>query len=151
MIPVEQVGAERLATFSTYDFLALDALRRKKPLNGTMRSHLPALVENGLVEKLGRGRGTRYILSHAMYDALGRSGTYTREQGLSRETNKELLLKHIREHDAEGSVLQVLRQVLPDLAQRQVQRLLQELRGEGRVVLEGQRRWARWHLPKNQD
>ena len=144
---LEQVGTERLATFSTYDFLALDALRRKQPLSDVMRQRLPALVENGLVEKLGRGRGVRYILSRSMYGALGRSGTYTRERGLAHETNKELLLKHIRDNDEKGSALSVLCQVLPDLPERQVQSLLQELRSEGKVSLEGQRRWARWHLP----
>ncbi|HET7313607.1 ATP-binding protein [Salinisphaera sp.] len=144
---LEKVGAERLATFSTYDFLALDALRRKQPLSDVMRQRLPALVENGAVEKLGRGRGVRYILSRSMYGALGRSGTYTRERRLAHETNKELLLKHIRDNDEKGSALSVLCQVLPDLPERQVQSLLQELRGEGKVTLEGQRRWARWHLP----
>ena len=150
---LEQVGAERLATFSTYDFLALDALRRKQPPSDDMRQRLPALVENGLVEKLGRGRGVRYILSRSMYGALGRSGTYTRERGLAHETNKELLLKHIHDNDAQGSALSVLCQVLPDLPARQVQSLLQELRSEEKVSLKGQRRWARWHLPdaKNDD
>ena len=144
---LEQVGTERLATFSTYDFLALDALRRKQRLSDDMRQRLPALVENGLVEKLGRGRGVRYILSRSMYGALGRSGTYTRERGLAHETNKELLLKHIHDNDAQGSALSVLCQVLPDLPARQVQSLLQELRSEEKVSLKGQRRWARWHLP----
>jgi hypothetical protein len=37
------------------------------------------------------------------------------------------------------------RDVLPGLSKSQIQRLLRELRTEGRLRLEGDRRWARWH------
>ena len=80
-------------------------------------------------------------------NALGQRGAYTRERGLDHETNKELLLRHIRENDTEGSPLADLRQVLPSLSASQVQGLLHELRDEGRIGLTGARRWARWHLP----
>jgi ATP-dependent DNA helicase RecG len=65
---------------------------------------------------------------------------------LDHETNKELLLKHIRENDVEGSPLRDLCEVLPSLARPQVQALLQELKDEGRVKMAGSRRWARWHV-----
>jgi predicted HTH transcriptional regulator len=41
-----------------------------------------------------------------------------------------------------------LRQVLPTLSESAVQRLLDELRSEGRVDLTGSRRWARWRASK---
>jgi ATP-dependent DNA helicase RecG len=75
---------------------------------------------------------------------LRSAGTYTRKRGLDRETNKELLLKHLRENDGTGASLAELRQVLPTLSESAVQRLLDELRSEGRVYLAGSRRWARW-------
>jgi ATP-dependent DNA helicase RecG len=143
---LERVGEERLRGFSTHDFLALDALRRNEPLSPALLTRLPLLVEAGVVERHGHGRGVRYLLSRGLHAALGRRGTYTRQRGLDHETNKELLLKHIRENNAEGSPLHDLREVLPALSGPQVQALLQELRSEGRVQVEGSRRWARWRL-----
>jgi Putative DNA-binding domain len=71
-------------------------------------------------------------------------GTYTRKRGLDRETNKKLLLRHIEESVPSGTRMAELLQVLPGLSRNQVLGLLSELRDEGRVYVEGQRRWARW-------
>jgi hypothetical protein len=38
-----------------------------------------------------------------------------------------------------------LQQVLPGQSRAQIKRLMDELRRDGRVRLEGARRWARWH------
>jgi ATP-dependent DNA helicase RecG len=143
---LERVGEERLRSFSTHDFLILDALRRHQPVAGALQARLSALVDAGVVERHGRGRGVRYILSRGLYAALGQRGAYTRERGLDHETNKALLVQHIRQNDAEGCPLSELRQVLPALTTSQVQGLLQELRAEGRIRVHGARRWARWHL-----
>lgn len=148
---LERIGEERLRSFSTYDFLTLDALRREAPLLESMRARLPGLIEAGAVESVGRGRGTRYLLSRGLYAALGRRGAYTRRRGLDRETNKELLFKHIQENDGDGSPLRDLRDVLPALSGAQIQSLLSELRESGRVRLKGLRRWGRWHLAQVKD
>ena len=65
--------------------------------------------------------------------------------GLDRETNKELLLKHIRDNRKEGSQLRELRQVLPALSRDQVQSLLRGLKSEGRIYKVGATRAARWY------
>jgi ATP-dependent DNA helicase RecG len=142
---LERVGAEQLRSFSTYDFLALDAIARDLPLTEPLRRRLPALVEIGAVEMQGRGRGTRYFLSRALYDAIGRSGVYTRQKGLDHETNKALLVKHLEECGEKGAPMMELCQVLPAMPRRAIQQLLQELRKDRRAVLGGTRRWARWY------
>lgn len=144
---LERVGEERLRSFSTHDFVVLDTLRRNEQPPQELMARLPSLIESGVVEKLGRGRGVRYLLSRGLHAALGRRGAYTRQRGLDHETNKELLYRHIRENDADGSPLQDLRQVLPALSGPQVQALLHELRDDRRIRVVGARRWARWHLP----
>lgn len=148
---LERIGEERLRSFSTHDFLALDAVRRHQPLPTALEARLPALVEAGVVERHGRGRHARHILSRGMYAALGQRGAYTRERGLDHETNKALLLQHIGQNDADGCPLGELRQVLPALNAGQVQGLLQELKAERRIRVEGTRRWARWHLSASTD
>ena len=141
---LERVGEERLREFSTYDFLALDAIAREQPLTEAIRSRLPGLIETGVVESQGRGRGTRYHLSRGLHAALGRKGSYTRKRGLDHETNKALLLKHLRDNAEAGAPLAELCQVLPSLSRRSVQRLLAELREAGSATLRGQRKGALW-------
>lgn len=143
---LERVGEQQLRSFSTHDFLALDALHRDLTLSTTQRERLQVLVEAGVVEVMGRGRGTRHLLSRSLYSALGEKGAYTRRKGLDHQTNKELLCKHIGDNNPEGSPLSELKQVLPALSDAQVQGLLHQLRDEGRIRLEGKRRWARWYL-----
>lgn len=142
---LERIGEEQLRSFSTHDFLLLNALRREQELTPSQRARLPALIEAGIVESHGRGSSARYLLSRGLYAALGKKGIYTRKRGLDHDTNKALLCKHIRENDAEGSPLKDLQQVLPALSGKQVQGLLKQLREENRVQLIGSRRWARWH------
>ncbi len=143
---LERIGEEQIRLFSTHDFLALDALHHEQALTPIQRERLPLLVEAGIVEVVGRGRGVRHLLSRELYSALGEKGVYTRKRGLDHETNKELLARHIRENDVDGSPLKDLKQVLPALSTSKVQALLHQLRDEGRIILVGQRRWARWYL-----
>ena len=143
---LERVGEQRLRSFSTHDFLALDALHWDRPLGPIERQRLPVLIEAGVVEAMGHGRGVRHILSRGLYSALGEKGIYTRKRGLDHQTKKELLCTHIRDNNTEGSPLRDLKQVLPALSDSQVQHLLHELRDEKRIRVAGQRRWARWYL-----
>ncbi|MFN8717944.1 MAG: ATP-binding protein [Gemmatimonas sp.] len=141
---IERLGAERTRSFSTYDFLVLDTLRREADLPPSLRPHIPALVAAGAVESVGTGRGARYMLARGLYAALGKKGTYTRTKGLDRETNKTLLLKHIRENSKAGAPMEEFRQVLPALKRSQIQVLLRELRAQGAIHMTGSTRAARW-------
>lgn len=141
---LEKVGQERVATFTTQDFLVLDLVHREQSIPPDLRPQLAQLIEAGVVESVGRGRGTRYLLSRQFYQFIDRKGVYTRKRGLDRETNKALLLKHIVDNGPAGSPLSELRQVLPGLSESAIQRLLDELRVEKRIELRGKRRWARW-------
>ena len=141
---LERVGRERLAAFTTEDFLVLHALHREEPVVERLKHRLHYLAEQGVVETVGRGKGTRHILSRRFYGFLGKKGVYTRRRGLDRETNKELLLKHIQDNRREGSRLEDLRQVLPALSRYQVQHLVRDLGDEGRVHCLGRTRGARW-------
>lgn len=142
---LERLGEERLRHFSTYDFLALDAICRDQPLTEPMRARLPGLIESGAIEAQGRGRGVRHHLSRALYAAIGQKGVYTRRKGLDHETNKALMMQHLAGNAAVGAPLSELCQVLPAQSTSSVQRLLRELRTEGRVILRGSRKGARWY------
>lgn len=141
---IERVGAETLSSFDTRDLLVLDSLQRGEATPDALRDRLPRLLELGLIERIGGGRGTRYLLSRRYYSAIGERGTYTRRRGLDRGANRELLMKHLIDVGADGSPFSELQQVLPGLSRGQLRTLLVELRDAGRVRVEGLRRWARW-------
>ncbi len=141
---LEKVGEETQAVFSTEDFLILNAVRRGAHVAPHLRDRVPHLVENGVLEQTGRGRGIRIMLSRRFYGFAGKRGEYTRRKGLDRATNKELIVKHLRDNRKAGSPLSELLQVLPGLSRLSVQGILRELKKEGRIRLEGATRGARW-------
>ena len=142
---LEEVGEERMATFSTEDFLVVDLVYREEPVPDHLKSRVGYLLEQGVIERLGRGRGTRLLLSQRFHHHLGKAGVYTRKLGLDRETNKALLVKHIRDNQTPGSRMEELRQVLPTLSRSQIQVLLRELVKQDVVHVHGATRAARWY------
>lgn len=146
---LEKVGRDRLASFSTKDFLVLDLVHREEPIPEALAPALRRLSQMGVVETVGRGRGTRYLLARGFYAAIKQKGGYTRRKGLDRETNKALLLKHVQSSSPEGCAMVELQQVVPTVSRAFVKRLMDELRREGKVRLEGRRRWSRWFAVGN--
>lgn len=143
---LERVGLERQTSFGTMDLITLDYLQRQEPVPEAFKHGLENLLEQGVIEQIGRGRGVRFILSRKFHSFLGRHGAYTRRKGLDRETNKALLMKHIEERREAGAAMKEFEEVLPALSRRQILDLLQELRGEGKIHSEGVRRGARWRF-----
>jgi len=142
---MERVGEEKLKAFSTADFLVLDRLQRDLALPEALKVRMPQLMKAGVVEAVGHGRGTKYILSRSLYAAIGSKGAYTRRKGLDRETNKALLLRHVEDNGSAGARMEELMQVLPALQRSQVLVLLRELRADGKVHTVGATRAARWY------
>lgn len=140
----DEIGRERLAAFSTEDFLVVDLVHREQPLPGHLVQRAQYLLDQGVIERVGRGRGARYLLSRRFYRFLGKAGVYTRRRGLDRETNKALLIRHIEDSSAGGTTLGELQQVLPGLSRDQVRTLLRELRREGRIEVRGTTKAGRW-------
>lgn len=146
---IEKLGETALSSFQTLDFLALDSLAHERGLTESMKSRLPGLLEVGAVESRGVGKGRRYFLSRELYAVMGKPGVHTRQQGLDHETNKELLLKHLRSSETAGAQMSELEQVLPAQSRRAILRMLQDLRDVGRVQLQGGGRSMRWYLRQN--
>jgi ATP-dependent DNA helicase RecG len=142
---LEKIGQERLRSFSIEDFLILDLIHREEQIPQKWQSNIKHLIEAGILEKHGRGRGVRYLFSRRYYSFIGKSGAYTRKLGLDRATNKELLLKHIIAHAQTGSRLQELMQVLPMLSKDQVQKLVKELKIQSAIYNKGTTRSALWY------
>ena len=141
---LQRIGRERLRSFHTEDLLVLDLVHREQGIPDNLRERLRVMVDDGLIERIGHGRGVRYLLSRKFFEMKGHSGSYTRRRGLDRDQNRTLLLNHIRSAGEQGSPLSELEQVLPAVSQRHIKYLLQSLRRDALVKYEGRGAGARW-------
>jgi ATP-dependent DNA helicase RecG len=141
----QKVAAEKQIPFTLADLRALAAIYGDLELSPELRLRLPLLLETGLVERHGRGKGVKLILARSFYEMTRQSGRYTKRVGLDHETHKELLMKHLRNCDTTGAAFSTLQQVVPHLTRAHLQALLRELREEGKARMSGERRGARWH------
>ena len=142
---IRRISEKDSELLSTEDFLTINALYHGQKLDRKMQDRLPRLTDMGIVEHIGR---KKYVLARSLYAATGKAGIHTRRVGLDRDTNKELLLKHIRENNNIGTPFKELQQVLPGLSRNQIQVLMRELKKDGQVFCEGKTSAARWFVNK---
>lgn len=140
---IRRISENDSEMLSTEDFLTINALYHVHPLTEKMRARLGRLTDMGIVEHVGR---EKYVLARSLYAATGKTGVHTRRVGLDRETNKELLLKHIRQNNAVGTPFKELQQVLPGLSRNQIQVLMKELKKDEKVFCKGKTRAAKWYV-----
>lgn len=138
---INQIGEERWETLTTTDFLAINTLYHENKLAENIKPCLKRLVDMGIAEHIYRNK---YVLARSLYSAVGKAGTHTRIVGLDRNTNKELLLTHIRRNGIKGTALKELQQVLPGHNRGQIQVLLRELRNEEKIYCTGKTNGAKW-------
>ena len=124
----------------------LDCISREKTIPERISDRIKHLLDAGAIESVGKGRGSKLILSKSFYSFIEKKGVYTRQRGLDRNTNKELILKHIKDNNETGTPLSELRQVIPQYTESQIQHLLRELRLEKIIVLKGFGPSSKWFL-----
>lgn len=145
---INQIGNDRMETLSTGDFLVINALYHEQSITENLRPCLKRLTELGIIEHVGRNK---YVLARSLYMAAGKAGIHTRMVGLDRNTNKELLLKHIRQNGSKGTPFKELQQVLPGHSRNQIQALMKELRKEEHIYCTGHTSAAKWFIVKSKE
>lgn len=138
---INKIGNDRLEHLATDDFLVINVLYFDQKLPKNLRARLKKLIDLGIVEHVGRNK---YVLARSLYEATGKSGVYTRIVGLDRDTNKQLILKHISKNGRKGTPLKELQQVLPSHSRSQLQVLLRELKNDKLIYVIGKTSAARW-------
>jgi len=139
---LEKLGASTHQSFYVNDLLVLDFLRQEKRVPRHFEERLNPLRESGAIELVSRGRGARYMLSKKFYEFSGRRAAYTRARGLDRETNKELILRHLRNHSR--GIITEFEQVLPSLTRNQIHALLKDLKMERKIRHSGSKKLGFW-------
>lgn len=127
---------KRLSTQALAQHIQRDAARARQTLEG--------LVERGLAQAHGNGRGRSYTLSANMYRAEGKSVAYTRQAGFSALQREQMVLAHVGHH---GRIKRSEAAELCQLDVRQASRLLRRLVDEGKLVQHGEGRWTSYAAP----
>lgn len=94
------------------------------------RSTVEKLVERGLLDAHGTGRGRTYTLSAAMYRRSGLSTEYVRQAGFDRIQQEQMVLQYARAH---GRITRRDVMDLCRLGEDQASRLLRFLAGSGKL------------------
>lgn len=140
---LEKVTNEKGTILSARDLIVL---QRIKDLDEHIpRSDVSRFLKMGIIEKIGKTKGVKYILSHRFYQLSGRTGIHTRLSGLSRDEKKALIKKHL-ERNPSGGTLQDFSDGLPELKKQDISNLLQELKQEGLIKVDGKTIRAVWKI-----
>lgn len=139
---LEKVGREKQIIFSFPEIYQLELLREKRSLSKL--NFRERFLELGIIEKIGRTSGKKYMLAHRYYEYEERPGLYTRIKGLSREHKKELIMAHIR-REARGMKKDFI-DAFSELKVSDISNLLQELKSEGKIERVGSERAGYWKL-----
>jgi ATP-dependent DNA helicase RecG len=141
----------RSASLHVDSLLALVTLREERRVTTAEVAHrmqrddaaakavLEELVEAGIVEPHGQGRGRTYTLSAKTYRHLGSKAEYVRQAGFDAEQQEQMVRKYVRSH---GSIRAADAMDLCKLSRDQASRLLRALAQQGVLTMEGVRRWA---------
>ncbi len=106
------------------------------------RSTLNLLVERGLLESRGEGRGRTYHLAAELYKEMGESAAYVRTRGFDPIRQEQMIRTFVARH---GSIRRAEAAELCRIAPDQASRLLRRLVREGTLRMTGSRRTARYH------
>lgn len=94
------------------------------------------LVEAGLVEAYGTGRGRTYTLSAKVYRHAGQKAAYVRQAGFDPIQQEQMVLAYIDRH---GSIKRAETMDLCRITGPQASHLLNRLRKEGKITQQGER------------
>ncbi len=103
------------------------------------RTALERLVEAGLVEAHGTGRGRAYTLSAKVYRHTGQKAAYIRQAGFDPIQQEQMVLAYIDKH---GSIKRAEVAELCRIGNDQAYRLLRRLKNRDLIVQEGQAKGA---------
>ena len=147
---------QRGAPMALSDLQVLHALRSDGRLTATEASELtqksPAetraalarMVESGLVEMRGGGRGRSYHLSASVYRALGAGSAYVRVRNYDTIQQRQMVLSYVRAH---GRITRSQAAELCALTPTQAGTVLRGMQKAGDLELHGERRGSHYLLP----
>lgn len=142
---LEKIANKKQVSFSFEEIYELERIRTQQIIvNPEFRKRF---LDLGIIEKIGRTRGTKYILSHNYYIHEGKTGIHTRVKGISRDKYKELILNHLKTN--RKGYLKDFKDVFPELKPMDISNLLRELRADGEIFYTGHTLSGYWQIKQN--
>ena len=138
---IKKIGEDMLESFTTEDFLVIDALFHGKKITSGLRLRMKRLSDMGIVEHIGHGK---YVFVHDFHQIVGKPVIHVQHGRVDRDADKKLILRHIKNNDISGTSLKELQKALPNYSRSQLQFLLRELRKENQICMEGNTSAAKW-------
>ena len=138
------VAEQRGKKLNDKELILLNKINNNEKITATQITD--NLLELDLIEKIGYGK---YILSKKYYSDIDKKWKYTQRKGLSKNKNKSLILQHLE--DFIGAKKRELMGALKyELNDRQLNKLLEELKTEGKIYFDGKERSKTgvWKLSK---
>ncbi|MBK5249931.1 MAG: putative DNA binding domain-containing protein [Actinomycetales bacterium] len=120
---------------------ALEAAELLQKTEPETRSALARMIEDGVVEARGTGRGRTYHLSAAVYRALGSGSAYVRVRSFDPIQQRQMILNYV---DAHGRITRSQAAELSAISPTQASSLLRTLVQSGDLELRGERRGAHY-------
>ena len=114
------------------------AASTQKPESST-RATLEKLLEAGMIEAQGTGRGRSYMLGAKVYKKTGQKAAYVRQAGFDSLQQEQMVLAYIGKH---GSIKRGEAMELCRLTGPQAYYLLHRLAQQGKIRKQGERRHA---------
>ncbi len=140
---LEKLINERQLRLSFEEIYELEHIRQKRTVTNTRFKQ--KFLEYRIIEKIGRTRDAKYILSHRYYQYEGKPGVYTRLVGITREEQKLLLLKHLEMNSGKS---RGFADSISALKESDVSNLLQELKKSGKIRFIGSKKNGYWEAVK---
>lgn len=135
---LERIINERQVLLSFEEIYELEKIRESQKIEKP--ESRDKFIKLGIIEPIGKGRGTKYILSNRYYETIGQSGKHTRIKGLNRDQFKELILNHIREGKPSRRV--DFMTGFSEYKPKDISNILQELKREEKIIFIGSRKWV---------
>ncbi len=129
------------------DFIELEKIRTVGKIND--KEKIKYFLKNGIIEKVGVGRGARYIPSKEFYEFIDKKSEHTRKKWLNKDEQKIIILNHLKNYN-QGRVSDFAKLFEErKLNNQQINRLLKELSSDG-VYFEGPQRSKKafWKIKK---
>ncbi len=138
---LERIEKEKHLHLSVDHYILLEKIRREIPVDKAS-VHIKKLLEEKLIEGVGRGAGYHFILAKHYYSATNKRGEYTRQRGLDSETKKALILQHLKNHKR-GYIADIEAALSHGVKRATINYYLRTLRNEGKVEFIGNRKSTR--------
>lgn len=114
--------------------LSAEVTRLLQTTDADARRQLSRMVDRGLVEARGEGRGRTYHLAAPVYRALRESTSYVRAHGFEPLQQEQMVLSYVAAH---GRITRQEAADLCALSSAQAKRLLGRLTDQGKIIRRG--------------